>query len=279
MKKILMLIVALLVLTANIYAQDQVSTKGAAQNSTQTSAQSNQKSVTLDAGTKISAELLSSIDASKVRPGDEFKLRTIKPIMVNGKQVVKKGATLIGRVAEVTVAEGKQSVSHIKMTFDQLRNQNLTIPFSATLEQITQVSLNNQSSLNDVDATMQGSGSARSQTSASSGGGLLGGATGVVGGAVGTVANTTTNTVGTVGGVVNSTGQQAGRVIATTSRSAGQTAAGASQIPGLIEISSETSGEATASSTLSLAGRNVRIDKGAVFTLRTDKQINLSGTN
>lgn len=277
MKKTLALITTSLLLISNIYAQDRASAKTSAQNNAQANATSDQGSITLDSGTQLSAELLSSLDASKVKPGDEFKLRTIKPVMANGKRVINKGATLIGRVAEVTKAEGKSGLSQIKMTFDQLRNQNLTIPFSATLEQVTQVSLNNQSSLGDVDSMVQSSGSARTQTSTSrSGGGLLGGATGIVGGTVGTVTNTTNNTVGAVGSTVNTAGQQVGRVVASTSQTAGQTAAGASQIPGLISISSETSADASASSTLSLTGRNVHIDKGAVFTLRTDKQVNIS---
>jgi hypothetical protein len=164
----------------------------------------------------------------------------------------------------------------LKLSFDHLRNKNLTAPFSATIEQITRVSINSQSQIDDLGASSGASGdtggAARSRTSASgrSNGGLLGGVTGTVNNTVGGVAPATT---GAVGGVIDTTGQATGQVtgqvIATANSATGNA-------KGLISITSNSSVEATGSSTLSLTGKNMKIEKGAVFFLRTDKSLNLA---
>jgi hypothetical protein len=233
------------------------------------------QTVILDSGTQLSAELLATLDAGKANPGEEFKMRTLKPVIVGGKEVIAKGSVLTGHVVESARAEGKEGVSRLKLSFDQLRNKNLTAPFSATIEQITRVSINNQSQLDDLGASSGASGdtggAARSRTSASgrSNGGLLGGVTGTVNNTVGGVAGATT---GAVGGVLDTTGQVTGQVtgpvIATANGATGNA-------KGLISITSTSSAEAGGSSTLSLTGKNMKIEKGAVFYLRTDKSLNI----
>ena len=68
------------------------------------------------------------------------------------------------------------------------------------------------------------------------------------------------------------TGQVTGRVIATSSQTVNGATANAK---GLIAITSTSSAEASGSSTLSLTGKNMRVEKGAVFFLRTDKSLNI----
>ncbi len=248
----------------------QATTRGSANVAAETNRQGSENSTVLMTGTQLSAELLSTIDASKIKPGDEVKLRVTKPVMVGGKRVINKGATLLGRVTEATKAEGKQDVSQVKLVFDEIRNKDVTVPFSATLEQITKATV--QSSLDD-GSMIQSSGTASSNTraSAQSGGGLLGGVTGTVGNTIGGVTGGVTDTASsTVGGVASTSRQALGQVIAVSSDTVNTTAGKAS---GLISISSETSAQAESSSTLSLTGRNVKIDKGAVFLLRTDKSL------
>lgn len=285
-KPILIFTIALL-LTVSASAQDRAKARGAAQAESKTDAQastqSSAESSTLAAGTQLSAELLTTLDAKQAKPGDEFRLRVLKPVVVDGKRVVDKGATLVGRVTESTRAEGKQEVSQLKLAFDQLRNKNLTLPFSGTIEQITHAAVSSQSQVDEMGASTEARGSTSSQTSASggSGGGLLGGVTGGVTGAVGNtvggVVRTTSSTVGTagntVGGVTQGTPQTLGQVIATSSDTLNNTTASAGQATRMISISSSSSAEASGSSTLSLTGRNVRIEKGAVFLLRTDKSL------
>jgi len=65
------------------------------------------------------------------------------------------------------------------------------------------------------------------------------------------------------------TGQVPGQVIATAN---GATA----NAKGLIAITSTSNAEASGNSTLSLTGKNVKVEQGAVFLLRTDKSLNLA---
>lgn len=274
MKKITTLISGVLLISILVQAQSKTTAQGTAQGSSQTQVHKGENTATIASGTQLSAELLTQLDTKKAKAGDEFKLRTINPVMVGGKRVVNKGAFLIGRVSEVTKTEGKRGTSQLKLTFDELRNKDLSIPFSATLEQITQVSSHSQAGSDDLGLMTQGSSSTRSQSSSSGGGGLLSGVTNTVGSTVGSVTTTTNNTISSA---TNVTEQALGRVIASTSGTVGNATSGIGKGTGLIAISSNTSAEAGASSTLSLTGQNVRIEKGAVFMLRTDKSVDVSG--
>ena len=279
MKRLVLFLAVTVVVCSSALAQ---SAKGSAsaQGGTKAEAQNANQTVILDSGAQLSAELLATLEAGKAKPGDEFKMRTLKPVIVGGKEVIAKGSVLTGHVVESAKSEGREGVSRLKLGFDQLRNKNLTTPFSATIEQITQVSVNSQSQIDDLGASSasgaEAGGAARSRTSASgaSNGGLLGGVTGAVNNTAGGVVGATT---GAVGGVVDTTsqvtGQVTGRVIATSSQTVNGAAANAK---GLIAITSTSSAEANGSSTLSLTGKNMKIEQGSVFSLRTDKSLNLA---
>jgi hypothetical protein len=275
MKRLVFFMAVTVLVCSSVLAQNGTGTVASAE------AQNANQTVILDSGAQLSAELLTTLEAGKAKPGDEFKMRTVKPVISGGKQVIAKGAVLTGHVVESARAEGKEGVSRLQLNFDQLRNKNLTMPFSATIEQITQVSLNTQGQMDDMGGPMvTGGGAAASRTSGrtsgsgSSNGGLLGGVTGTVNNTLGGV---TGATGGAVGGVVDTvgqtTGQVTGRVIATSSQTVNGAAAGAK---GLIAITSTTSAEASGSSTLSLTGKNMKIDQGSVFSLRTDKSLNVN---
>jgi len=285
MHKLILTFTIALLLAVSALAQDRAKARGAAQAESKANAQANTQSsaesVALASGTQLSAELLTTLDAKQAKPGDEFRLRVLKPVVVEGKRVVDKGTTLVGRVTESTKAEGKQGVSQLKLAFDQLRNNKLTLPFSATIEQITSVAASSHSQIDEMGAETRGSTSSQTNASGGSGGGLLGGVTGgvtgavgnTVGGVVGTTGNTVGNAGSTVGGATQATQQTLGHVIATSSDTLNSTTAGAGQATRMISISSNSSAQASGSSTLSLTGRNVRIEKGAVFLLRTDKSV------
>jgi hypothetical protein len=276
MKRLVLLFAVTVVVSYSALAQGSAKGAASARGGAKAEAQNANQAVVLDSGAQLSAELLSSLEAGKAKPGDEFKMRTLKPLIVGGKEVIAKGSALTGHVVESAKAQGKEGASRLQLRFDQLRNKNLTMPFSATIEQITQVSVNTQSQIDDLGASSGASGgvganaggAAGSRTSASggSGGGLLGGVTGTVNNTVGGVVGATT---GAVGGVVDATGQVTGQVIATAN---GATA----NAKGLIAITSTSSAEASGNSTLSLTGKNVKVEKGAVFLLRTDKSLNLT---
>ena len=276
MKRLVLFFSLTAMVCSTALAQGSARGRASAQGRAKADAQTADQTVALDSGTQLSAELLATLDAGKAKPGDEFKMRTLKPVIVGGKEVIAKGSVLTGHVVESARAEGKEGVSRLKLSFDQLRNKNLTAPFSATIEQITRVSIDNQSQLDDLGASSGASGdtggAARSRTSASgrSNGGLLGGVTGTVNNTVGGVATATT---GAVGGVLDTTGQVTGhvtgQVIATANGATGNA-------KGLISITLTSSAEAGGNSTLSLTGKNLKVEKGAVFLLRTDKSLNLA---
>jgi hypothetical protein len=276
MKRLVLLFAVTVVFCSSALAQESAKGAASARGGAKAEAQNGNQAVVLDSGAQLSAELLSTLEAGKAKPGDEFKMRTLKPVIVGGKEVVAKGSALTGHVVESAKSQGKEGASRLQLRFDQLRNKNLTMPFSATIEQITQVSVNTQSQIDDLGASSGASGgvganaggAAGSRTSASggSGGGLLGGVTGTVNNTVGGVVGATT---GAVGGVVDATGQVTGQVIATAN---GATA----NAKGLIAITSTSSAEAGGNSTLSLTGKNLKVEKGAVFLLRTDKSLNLA---
>jgi hypothetical protein len=276
MKRLVLLFAVTVAVCSSALAQGSAKGAASARGGAKAEAQNANQAVVLDSGAQLSAELLSTLEAGKAKPGDEFKMRTLKPLIVGGKEVIAKGSALTGHVVESAKAQGKEGASRLQLRFDQLRNKNLTMPFSATIEQITQVSVNTQSQIDDLGASSGASGgvganaggAAGSRTSASggSGGGLLGGVTGTVNNTVGGVVGATT---GAVGGVVDATGQVTGQVIATAN---GATA----NAKGLIAITSTSSAEAGGNSTLSLTGKNLKVEKGAVFLLRTDKSLNLA---
>ena len=276
MKRLVLSFAVTVLVCSSALAQGSAKGAASARGGAKAEAQNANQTVILDSGAQLSAELLATLEVGKAKPGDEFKMRTLKPVIVGGKELIAKGSVLTGHVVESTKAQGKEDASQMRLCFDQLRNKNLTTPFSATIEQITRVSVNSQSQIDDLGAPSRAGGAARSRTPASGGsnGGLLGGVTGTVNNTVGGVVGETT---GAVGGVVDTTsqvtGQVTGQVIATSSQTVNGAAANAK---GLIAITSTSSAEAGGSSTLSLTGKNMKIEQGSVFSLRTDKSLNLA---
>jgi hypothetical protein len=276
MKRLVLFLALTVLVCPSVLAQGSARGSASARGGAKAEAQNVNHTVILDSGAQLSAELLATIEAGKAKPGDEFKMRTLKPVIVGGKEVIAKGSTLTGHVVESTKAQGKEGASQLQLCFDQLRNKNLTTPFSATIEQITRVSINSQSQIDDLGssagagANAAGAARPRTSSSGSSNGGLLGGVTGAVNNTVGGAVGATT---GAVGGVVDTTGQVTGQVIATSSQTVNSAAAHAK---GLIAITSTSSAEAGGSSTLSLTGKNMKIEQGSVFSLRTDKSLNIA---
>src|SRR5262245_12667319 len=276
MKRLVLFLALTFLVCSSVLAQGSAMGSASARGGVKAEAQNADQAVILDSGAQLSAELLATLEAGKARPGDEFKMRTLKPVIVGGKEVIAKGSVLTGHVVESARAEGKEGASRLQLCFDQLRNKNMTTPFSATIEQITQVSVNNQSQIDDLGASSGSGGAARSRTSSSGGsnGGLLGGVTGAVNNTVGGVVGATT---GAVGGVVDTTGQVTGQVTGLVIATSSQTVNGAAaNAKGLIAITSNSSAEAGGTSTLSLTGKNMKIEQGSVFSLRTDKSLNLA---
>lgn len=219
-------------------AQTRTGARASSDNSTSV----NSQGIDLTSGTRIAAELQGALDVSKARVGDRVILKTTEAIKSGGRTVLKKGSTLVGHVSDVQRRARGSAVSSLTVIFDRLESGSLSTPVSATIDSITHASARARAGDDEVGARTHTSSSARTSGNSSSGGGLLGGVTDAVG-----------NTVGGVTGA-------AGDVVGSTTETVGDTL-------GRVRITQSASLSADAGTTLSLAGGNLRIEKGTTFHL------------
>ena len=92
------------------------------------------------AGTKLKAELESTVDTRTAKPGDEVVARVTKDVKQDGKAVVRKGDRLKGRITEVqspqAKGEGKAAAdagSRVAVVFDRLVQGESTSQLNAVL--------------------------------------------------------------------------------------------------------------------------------------------------
>jgi hypothetical protein len=202
-------------------------------------------------GTRVAAELQGALDASKARVGDRVILKTTEALKSGGRTVLKKGASLVGHVSDVERRARGGAVSSLTIIFDRLESGSLSAPISATVDSITQSSARVRANDDEVgaDARTRSTTSARTSGGSSSSGGLLGGVTGAVG-----------NTVGGAAGA-------AGDVLGSTTETVGGAARGVGDTLGRVRITQSANLSADAGTTLSLAGGNLRLEKGTAFHL------------
>lgn len=209
------------------------------------------KEISIESGTQIAAQLQQSLNVEKSRVGDTVVLKTAKAVKQEGNVVVPKGALLLGKVTQVQKREKGMESSRIGVLFDTLKQGDMSMPITASIVSITRAAAETSANIPGTDVTSSGNATSSTRTSASSsgGGGLLGG----VGNTVGSVVNTTT---GVVGGVTDTAGQTLG----------GTTNALGGAISGL-SVSQSANADANGSSTLSLTGGNLKLEKGTTFNL------------
>lgn len=208
----------------------------------------------LQSGTNIQAQLQKTLDVKNAEVGDQVVLTINQSIKQDGQVVVPKGSKLIGRVTEVQQKTKNNATSRLGVVFDRLEGKNLSSPISATIVSITQARAN--TAIGDMaGADVMGSSNSSGTVSRNSGGGLLGG----VGNTVGGVVNTTTNTVG---GVTNTVGNTVGG----TTQTLGRTVNG-------IQISQSSNTSANGGTMLSAQNKNLRIEKGATFSLQVNEKV------
>jgi hypothetical protein len=244
---------ALAACAAGTSAQTRTGARASTDHSTSISREGRQLGIA--SGTRLTGELQNTLDVSNARVGDRVLLKTTEAVKQNGQTVVKKGSQLVGHVAGVQRRARGSATSSITVLFDTLQSGSLTSPISVTIDSITQVATRaHAGSGDDLGAESDASSrtSARSSSSSSSGG-LLGGAVGAVG-----------NTVGGVTGA-------AGDVVGSTTETVGGAARGVGQTLGRIQITQSAGLSAEGGSTLSLAGGNLRLDKGTTFRLTVNE--------
>jgi hypothetical protein len=239
------------------YAQ-KAETRASGQASSDTAASISQgsKSVNLESGTRLAAQLENTVDVRKAKVGDQVVMKTTQAIKSQGRTVVGKGARLIGHVTEVAQKSKGNGESRVGIIFDRLEHGSLAMPITATISSITSARTSASAGHDDMFGTSaSGSGRATTAGSASSGG-LLGGVGGVV--------NSTTSTVGST---VGSTTSAVGSTVNTTTSTLGNTTTGLGRSLGRIQISESSNTSVEGGSVLSLQGDNLRLEKGTNFNL------------
>ena len=262
LKTVLGLAVAL-ALSAAVLAQNTVSkASGNVAGNSSTSATAGDKRISFANGTNIAAELQNSLNVERAKVGDEVILKTKKAVKQNGETVIDKGAMLKGRVTEVQERTKGMAASKIGVLFDALVQNGRSIPISAMITSITRTTAN--ANMND-DVFASGSTSTRSstQTSASS--------PGLVGGVV----NTATSAVGSVAGAAN---QTVTPVVGAVGDTVGRATNAVTNIPGL-RVDQSTNASASGSSTLTMNGGNVNLQKGTTFNLELSESSSVSTKN
>lgn len=243
------LLIATLVVGACAAAPAQVSRTDARAEGQDSASLKNGEGLEIASGTRLAAQLQQTLDVRKARVGDEVVLKTTEAVKSNGRTLVKRGAKLVGRVTEVQQRAEGSAASRIGLVFDRLESGSLTSPISVTIAAVTQTSARAEAGDDDFGAggTATAGGTAAGGTAA--GGGLLGG----VGSTVGGIAGATTGAVG--------------QTVGTTTGAVGGAARGVGQAVRGLRIEQTAGAEASGSSTLSLTGGNLRLEKNTTFHL------------
>ena len=261
MRRFMLMIMLAAICAGAAFGQTQTSGDVDAQSAASLSR--NDKSLNIQSGTRLSAELASALDARKARVGDTVVLKTTEAIKENGRTVVKKGARLVGRITDIQQGARGRADTSISLLFDRLESGSLAAPITATINSITQArarqSYDNDRMSSDSDIRSNSSVRTSQQQQRSGGGGLLGGVSNTVGGVVDTTAQT-------AGGTVNAAGQTVGNTVGDVSRAAGA-----------IRIEQSTSADVQGGTRLSLAGDNLRLEKGATFHLTLNQSTSVRG--
>jgi len=186
-------------------------------------------------GTKISAELMSNIDARKVKPGDKVVARVTKNVKQHGRTVVHKGDKLIGHVTNVQASANGKAGSALGVNFDRLVAGHSTTQLNTVLTSILSVPGPNSEGPEPMQPLSM---PAPVAAPAGGGGGLLGGVGSSVGSAVGMAGSTVGGVGGTLGSATQSTlGANSAMDLSTPTRQVHlQSQASANQSTGLNSV-------------------------------------------
>lgn len=80
-------------------------------------------SMPLPTGTKIKAELRSSLDTAHAKVGERVQAVTTSDVKVHGQKLLPRGSKLWGSITAVTPAESAQSPSHLALVFTEARTK------------------------------------------------------------------------------------------------------------------------------------------------------------
>jgi hypothetical protein len=247
-------------------AQTQTNGQSNTQAGGQAAAQAQANDSVLPAGATFNAQLDSSLDSKKAKPGDTVKAQTTEPCKLNGKTILPEGAHLVGHVTEASARAKGQAGSSLGIVFDKavLKNKE-EIPLTAGVQAIA---------VGD-SGTAAGGPELGGMTSAS---GNMGGATGgsgmgssgqASGGTVAsTVHNTTTPVVGAVSGATRSADGVDSPGAIGGLNAAGRLTGNSHGVFGLEGISLNSAATSNAGESLiTSTGKNVHLDSGTKLLL------------
>ncbi|HEX8853759.1 MAG TPA: hypothetical protein VF754_09745 [Pyrinomonadaceae bacterium] len=257
-RTVLTAVLVLAVCGADALAQTR--TRAGAEARTSADVRGDGQELDIAAGTRLSAQLESALDVSKARVGDRVILKTTEAIRSQGRTVVNKGARLVGSVTDVRRRASGAAESSITLVFDRLESGKLSAPITANINSVVQASTSRTRGGDDDDedfgAGASGQATGRAQTSGRGSSSSGGGGGGLLGGVA-----------GTVGGVAETTTRAAGDVVGGTTEAAGRTVGGVGQTLGRVRVTQALGASVEGGSTLSLAGGNLRLEKGTRFNL------------
>ena len=212
-------------------------------------------------GTKVNAELESTVDTRKAKPGDEVVARVTKNVKQDGKAVVRKGDKLLGRVQSVQAdAEGKAG-SSVSVVFDRLVSGEATSELHTVVSGVLSTPRDRAEQEQRMAEPSPSPAPAAQPSSGGSGGGLVGGATSAVGSTVGSTVNAAGSVVGGVGSTVDATSQSAlgatgGAMLATPARAI------------RIDSQAQAENQTSATSLLSTREGHLRLESGTRMQFR-----------
>jgi hypothetical protein len=242
-------------------AQAQAMANSAAQavSSSAAEASAQGQSAEIKNGTKISAELMSNIDARTAKQGDKVVARVTQNVKQHGKVVVHKGDKLVGHVTSVKRSLNGKGGSSLGVQFDQLVRGNTTTHLNTVLTSV--FAAGGSAAAEGSDSMGMAPMPAPVAVPAGGGGGAGGGLLGGVGSTVGSAVGAAGSTLGQVGGEVgaatqNTLGANSRLGLATPVRD--------------IHIASSASAESSAGTDSMLSTRNgdLRLESGTRMQFR-----------
>ena len=219
-------------------------------------------------GTAVNADLMTTLDAKKCKPGEKVEARTTQDVKQDGRVVIKKGSRIHGHVTEAEARTKAHEESSLGVVFDSVSLRGgERVPLHMGVQALAAASSATAASMAGNDEMMSGGGAAMGLARAT-GGGLLGGAGGAVGGVAG---NAGRGLGGTVGSATHATGSVAGT--AGGLDAGGRLTSSSSGVFGLegLNLASSAS-NATEASVVTSSTRNVHLASGTQMVLRVAKQ-------
>lgn len=215
------------------------------------------------AGSKISAELTSTVDAGTAKRGDEVRARVMKDVKQDGQTVVHKGDLLIGHINDVQTGSTAKAGTRLGITFNRLQSGSATFRLNTILASVLPTRTED-----DSNGEMMDSESASMQVPAPA----SGHPSNPHGGLVGDVARSSSSTVNSGLSVAGSAAGSidTGTVNATHGATAGVIGHGHSSGPlGSIQVEEHASTGTDVNSVLSTRHGDLRLESGTRLEFRT----------